>query len=372
MKRVLHITNHIGVDRGGGIKSFIQDVLFYNDNYFKNYLIFSGSSNDLDSLGIPLNTKAYRFKFSLFSKGDKISIFKLFKIIKDVDVLHQHSVWRLNSIISIIFSLFFKTKVIVQPHGAFMPYALSKKAFIKKIYYWFVEYFNLRFCDYILVNSLAEKQFFMEKFDPDKIKLIPLGVKSNFVSDNKNLKFSNNQVKFCFISRLDPIKGLEVLIDSVALLEKKLKDNIIIYIAGNGENEYVDVLKNKIISLGLDNNFVFVGFLNENQKKEILDKSHFFILPSYSESFSLSTVEALARGNPVLTTTGTPWKDIIPMNNCGIIFEPNQISLKESLIKVFDMTPDSYQLFTKNAIRLVKGKYIFENNIKLLNKLYLD
>ena len=45
-----------------------------------------------------------------------------------------------------------------------------------------------------------------------------------------------------------------------------------------------------------------------DQKEEIFLNSDCFLLPSKSENFGMSIVEALSYGVPVLTTEETPWK----------------------------------------------------------------
>lgn len=371
MKKILHITNHIGTNAGGGIKTFIVDLLKYNNEKFENYLVFNGNQEDIDSLGLSNICKVYTFNFSFINRKNKLSIFQLFSLIKSVDVVHQHSLWRLNSLITIISSLFFKKRTIIQPHGALMKYALTQKSkYLKIIYYYLIERFNLMLSESIIVSSKEEANFFIIKWQFDKIKFIPLGVKSDFATNQVKLKSMDKYFKLCYISRIHPIKGLELLIDSVSILENKIKEKIRITIAGNGNDSYVNFLKDRIKFFGLDINFSFIGLINEQEKKKTLDSTDFFILPSFSESFSISTVEALSRGVPVLTSSGTPWKDIFPQEKCGIIFDCNRNSILDAIIESYNMSNTTYNEFSSNAINLVDKYYIFEKNIDALNKLY--
>ena len=54
----------------------------------------------------------------------------------------------------------------------------------------------------------------------------------------------------------------------------------------------------------------FVGELNGADKFKAYFDADLFILPSYSENFGVTVAEALASGTPVITTHGTPWKEL--------------------------------------------------------------
>lgn len=371
MKKVLHITNRINANSVGGIKTFILELLEYNNGRMDNYFVFNGRPDVIDELHLPSNIKVFVFNFSVLSKKNELSITQLISLIKSVDVIHQHSVWRLNSLFTIIGALFYKKRTIIQPHGAFMPYAFKQKSYInKKLYYHLVEKLNLKLSTSIVVSSNEEAMFFEDTKFMEKTNLIPLGVKSEFLYNRKKTP-ENNKIIFSFISRIHPIKGLDNLVDAISMIDDSIKRKLIIYIGGKGNLDYENELKERIISNELESIFIFLGLLNDDNKKELLDKTNFFVLPSFSESFSISIIESLARGVPVLTTTGTPWKEIMPKNECGWICEPTSEDIMETILKVVDIDQKEYLTYSQNAYSLVKDCYLFENNMNKLNHLYI-
>ncbi|MDO6597701.1 glycosyltransferase [Oceanihabitans sp. 2_MG-2023] len=105
--------------------------------------------------------------------------------------------------------------------------------------------------------------------------------------------FSQKDITFCFVGRLEKEKGVGLLIEAFKKLtkEEKLKINAI-HIVGDGKakQKYIDSTKNS----GLP--FVFHGFLSRKDVHEIYKTSHAIILPSASEGFPKVIAEAMNFG----------------------------------------------------------------------------
>lgn len=380
MKTVLHLCEGIDSKRGGGIKSFLVDLLNNSNKNYTNYVvIFSCFEKDFSFLDLTDEVKVFSFNFSLRKERGTIGIRKLYKLLKDVDVIHQHSMWRQPSVISIFCSLFLSKKVIFQPHGSLITNALRKNYYFKLIFFYAIEQFNIRYCDILLVNSILEKneliKFLKNRKAIEKILFVPLGVKSDFMLTsekeqlNLNSKYEQKKV-IAFFSRLHEGKGIELLLKTFETFIKNNKD-VVLKIGGTGDNEYELKLK-KIVSehKDLKNRVFFLGYLDELGKKQLLDEAYVFVLPSFNESFSIAIAEALSRGVPVLTSKYTPWLDI--HKSCGLISELDEFSLINSLNFIScEISKDEYLKYCNNAINLISKDFLFENNIKILEKEYL-
>ena len=85
------------------------------------------------------------------------------------------------------------------------------------------------------------------------------------------------------------------------------------------------------------------------KKKILLRNSNFFILTSDYESFSISTIESLASGVPVIISKNIPWQDV-EENECGLVTK-NDISSIVSVLersKFVNFKPESCLNYVKS------------------------
>lgn len=382
MKVVLHICNGIDSNRGGGIKSFLKDLINRNCIGYRNIVvILSCYETDFSFLCSNENVSIYSLNYSLIKQKGTISVNKFLKLLKTVDVIHQHSMWRLPSVISIFSSIILKKKVIFQPHGALITNAIRKNIFFKSLFFYFVERLNLKTCSVIIINSRLEKHELIERIKNkrelvDKIVYVPLGVKSDFILE-PNLEFREKIKRkykkrkvIAFISRLHEGKGVELLIRSFANIVSK-NDGLVLKIGGIGSQDYEHRIRKIVAEYdGLDKRVFFLNYLDEEGKKQLLDDAYLFVLPSSNESFSLSIAEALSRGVPVITSKFTPWGEI--NQKSGLITELTEQSLEQCIeFFSFQINDENYLEYCVNANKLIVERFIFEDNVKILENEYL-
>ena len=102
-----------------------------------------------------------------------------------------------------------------------------------------------------------------------------------------------------FLSRLDPKKGLDLLLPAFAQL-KSTHPDVALVIAGDGEATFVAGLQSQARQLGIALDIVWTGFVENEAKQAVLADADIFVLPSYSENFGNVVVEAMAYGLPVV------------------------------------------------------------------------
>ena len=98
-----------------------------------------------------------------------------------------------------------------------------------------------------------------------------------------------------FLSRIDPKKGLDLLLRALAAAKARGMP-LALVIAGTGEPAYEAALRREAHALGVDGDVVWAGFVDGREKLAVLADADLFVLPSRSENFAVSVVEAMACG----------------------------------------------------------------------------
>jgi glycosyltransferase involved in cell wall biosynthesis len=163
-----------------------------------------------------------------------------------------------------------------------------------------------------------------------------------------------------FMSRLDPVKGLDLLIESWGRINTAGKrGNAVLAIAGPDEREYGKVLKTMACEHGVEHSICFLGMIDGNAKWALYHRADFFVLPSYSENFGLVVGEALACQTPVITTTGTPWTELDAWN-AGLCVAPEQKEVQSALMQLLAMPRETLRNMGTCGKRLVAEHYSWD------------
>lgn len=136
-----------------------------------------------------------------------------------------------------------------------------------------------------------------------------------------------------FMSRIDPKKGLDLLIPALEqILLEQIEFNFIL--AGyNPQNaEYETNIKVKIQNSNLAKYTTITGFVSGNLKAELLAKADLFVLPSYYENFGIAVAEAMASGTPVVISNRVYISEDIEQAEAGWV-GPLEVSAIARLIR---------------------------------------
>ncbi|MBM3946932.1 MAG: glycosyltransferase family 1 protein, partial [SAR202 cluster bacterium] len=112
-----------------------------------------------------------------------------------------------------------------------------------------------------------------------------------------------------FVGRLDPLKGLDLALEAMALLEDQ--DDLQLMVVGgeqDGKAESVRML-DLARRLGVQERVRFAGAVPHEAMPYYYSAAEALVMPSYYESFGLAALEAMACGTPVVAARvgGLPW-----------------------------------------------------------------
>ena len=142
------------------------------------------------------------------------------------------------------------------------------------------------------------------------------------------------------------LKGLHYLLKAVGLLRNEYPD-IKLYIAGPSSNRPVSIkdpkamgyplyVRNLIKRLGISENVVFTGTLQESGVAEQLKKANVYVLPSLIENSPNSLGEAMLMGVPCVASYAGGVSDMASVGEVGMYRSNDPALLAWELKKIFD------------------------------------
>lgn len=169
----------------------------------------------------------------------------------------------------------------------------------------------------IVAATTTEKEQLSSLYgvDPHKINVIPPGVDlSRFypIPPDEAKEFvgvPDQKRMLLFVGRIEPLKGIETLLRSLAILQKKdgLGDRLCLaIIGGDVEEETQDDELDHLLSLceefGLEDLVTFLGKQDQDSLPYYYSAAELVIMPSHYESFGMVALESMACGTPVVAS----------------------------------------------------------------------
>ncbi|MCH8186869.1 MAG: glycosyltransferase [Chloroflexi bacterium] len=166
-----------------------------------------------------------------------------------------------------------------------------------------------RGADGVIVSTEQEKQDLISLYRTPggKVRVIPAGVDLEMFKPidrnaaRNDLGIDGKKV-ILYVGRIEPIKGLGNLLEAVALLEDQ-DDTVLLIVGGKpGDDSELEHLKAQARELGIGDRVVFTGAVPQCRLPSYYSAADVFVLPSYTESFGLAALEAMACGTPVVAS----------------------------------------------------------------------
>ena len=130
-----------------------------------------------------------------------------------------------------------------------------------------------------------------------------------------------NKPIMLYVGRLDPEKQLDDVMHAVALALKKV--DFCFVVVGKGTKR--DSLERLSKKMGIDQQVFFAGFVPDEELPFFYRMGHCFIMASTAELQSISTMEAMASGLPVIAANAGALDELVHNGENGYLFEPGDI-----------------------------------------------
>ena len=179
----------------------------------------------------------------------------------------------------------------------------------------------------------------------NKIIIETNAAENKFIDKEINRDISKKEnINLLFLSRIEEKKGIYIAIELLRILngeENKFK----LYIAGNGslESEIKTVAENS-------DDIIWVGYVDNVKKHELLLESDIMILPSYSEGMPLTLLEAIMYGLPIISRPVGGIADVVVDNINGLLI--SSLDAKDFAFAISKIVqPDVYSKISKDNLR---------------------
>lgn len=214
-----------------------------------------------------------------------------------------------------------------------------------------------------------------EKLPESKIEVIyngiePIHERINLI-DESNQKVldwigaSDNVIGF--LARLDWIKNPELLIDAFAIACKDVPDAKLVIM---GKGEMMKPLQNRCREYNISNNVLFAGLMKNPMP--IVSRLRALVVTSLCEAASLSILEAMMCGVPVLATNVGGNPELVTDGVTGYLIESGSAQgFAEAMVKVMSDKSMAKKL-GKNAKADVMERFSFSIMVKKYKKIYRD
>ena len=222
---------------------------------------------------------------------------------------------------------------------------------------------NFRKCSAIIGLTRDWKDFLTNLIDAEeKVYII-----NNFVEIPTTFSEPNNETaNVSFLGRIGERKGTFDLLNAIELLNKNTNIQFRVNIAGDGEIEKCKkYIKDKELY-----NVKYLGWINEEERNRLLQKTDILILPSYYESFGMVLIEAMSYKIPVIGGNAGSIPNVITNNFDGLLVEPGNVTDIANKLEYLLCNPKIRVKMGQNGYKSVCEKYSSKYFSQKLDELY--
>ncbi len=274
-------------------------------------------------------------------------------------IIATHGTWRYATIWGAAFAkLGFKW--VYTPHGMLEPWSLQQKAFKKKVYMTLRELPAAKKAHAVRAVGSPERDNLVHWFP--QAEVIPNGIEMPALVDKK----PGDRRDFLFMARLHHKKGIVPLVQAWKQSSLNGQPNFHLHIAGPDDGELQKVL-GLIGNKG--GNITYHGAVYGSSKARLLQASEFYVLPTQSEGFPTSVVEALGNRLVAIMTDGCNFPEAMEQTFC-LRTETSVESIVASLERAAKI--DTADLLSRgnDARDFIESNYTLSKVAQLQNALY--
>jgi len=175
---------------------------------------------------------------------------------------------------------------------------------------------TVAFCAAISAFAKSQASIYCDPSRWDRIHIVHCGV-----DDLRPAAADRDpsRLELLFVGRLEPVKGILVLLEAVAQLVDAGR-SVRLTVAGDGALR--QDLERRAAGLGLGDAVRFVGYRSQPEIREHLAESDALVLPSFAEGVPVSLMEAMSQERAVVATTVGGVTELVKDGVNGLVVHP--------------------------------------------------
>ena len=292
-----------------------------------------------------------------------VSVVRRLLIAQKIDILHCHQYT--PYCYGVLAAVGTHTRVIFTEHGRFYPDRFTwKRRLINQLL--------SRITPRVTTISAATRDALVtyEWFARRKIQVIYNGVKPLAPVEGgphvrQRLGIPESAFVLGTLSRLDSIKNQRMMIKALHRLRETVPQAVLL-LAGDGPER--EALESLTAELGLQDRVVFAGFISDIA--DHLDAMDVFLLTSFSEGTSMTLLEAMCLGKPIVATRVGGNIEVIDNDNTGVLIDSDDTDALVAAIERLASDNRWSKHLGEQAQRMFNARFSLHHMVSNYQQLY--
>jgi glycosyltransferase involved in cell wall biosynthesis len=384
--KILHVIGNIS-PRFGGPSIVCKEICHELSEAGQEVVVYTTNADyPHGTLDVPVNKPVSQGKYLIYYFSIQFEPYlfslnllaNLFRHIKEYDIVHIHGLYRFPQTIAGYLARLYEIPYIIRPHGSLDPLLYNQKRHFltKRIHEILAEFPNLNQASIIHCTNKKEKESMRQLNLKTSGIVIPNGIEISLFNTLPSKgtfreKYNLGKKKLILhLGRIHFVKGLDILIKAFAKLSKR-NDNLHLILAGPDNDGYGEILRSLILREGVENSITFTGMLKGMEKLSALNDADIFVLPSYSESFGVAIVEAMACYLPVVISNRVNICREIQDAGAGIVTSCDADEIAKAIESLLDDVSIRFHMGMRGRA-LAREQYAWPRIVKQLVHVYSE
>lgn len=301
------------------------------------------------------------------------------KYLKFFDIVHIHGLYRFPVTAAAWWARKAGVPYLISPHGSLDPFLYKQSrynVFLKRAYEFFFDLPNLNHATAIhyTADEEAKRATFLRLrarpvvvpngIDWESYRILP--PRGNF---RRRIMINNHEPLILFLGRINFKKGFDLLVPAFSHVTKNYPNARLAFV-GPDNDGYGSKVQQWCSDQGIQEKVIFVDYLEPEKVKEAYVDADVFVLPSYTENFGLTVVEAMACGTPVIISNQVNiWREVQEAG-AGIVVRLDSRALADAICMGLADKQEAKAMGARG--RIAAENYAWPRIIKQLNQVYRE